>query len=270
MMLAQFSLESKVAIVTGSGQGIGKAIALNFAKAGADLVVADINIDTAKVTANDIRALGKEALVVQVDVRDASQIGNMVTKTLEKFKHIDILINNAGFGHMTVPVIEMSEEDWDKWIILNLKSTFLCCKAVGRIMISQKKGNIINMASMVALGAYPMGANYSAAKAGIKNLTETLAVELGPHNIRVNALAPGLIETPLSAGLYEKRPELKEQRLKNIPLRRTGKPEDVANVALFLASEASSYVSGQTIAINGAMATFVTRELITELSKSNY
>lgn len=267
MILDQFSLKGKVAIVTGSGQGIGKAIALNFAKAGADLVVADINIDTAKATGNDIRALGKEALVIQVDVRDASQIDNMVAKTLEKFKRIDILVNNAGFGYMTVPLVKMAEEEWDKSVILNLKSTFLCCKAVGRVMMNQKKGNIINMASMAALGAYPMASNYAAAKAGIKNLTETLAVELGPHHIRVNALAPGVIETFLTAELYKKRPELKEQRLKNVPLRRLGKPEDVAHVALFLASDASDYVSGQTIAVNGAMPTFVTPELIAELSE---
>jgi len=270
MNLEKFSLEGKIAIVTGSGQGIGKAIALTFAEAGADLVIADINGDTAEATGRDIHDLGRESLVIPVDVRDAGQVDHMVIKTLEKFKRIDILVNNAGFGYMTVPLVEMAEEDWDKWVILNLKSTFLCCKAVGRVMIRQKKGNIINMSSMAALGPYPMGINYSAAKAGIKNLTETLAVELGPHNIRVNALAPGVIETPLTVSLYERRPELKEQRLKYIPLGRLGKPEDVASVALFLASDASRYISGQTIAINGAMATFVQPELITELSKRIY
>jgi 3-oxoacyl-[acyl-carrier protein] reductase len=162
----------------------------------------------------------------------------------------------------------MNEEEWDKCVTLNLKSTFLCCKAVSRVMMRQKRGTIINMASMAALGAYPMGANYSAAKAAIKNLTETLSVELGPHNIRVNALAPGVIETQLTVELYKKRPELKIQRLKNIPLGRLGTPEDVANVALFLASDASNYISGETIAIKGAMSTFVTPELIEELSKS--
>ena len=262
-----FSLEGKAAIVTGSGQGIGKAIALTFARAGADLVIADLNSTTSKSTADAISDLGRQALVVPVDVRDKNQIDNMVNKTLEKFKRIDILVNNAGGGYTTVPLLEMSEEDWDKFVTLNLKSTFLCCKAVGKVMVQQKRGNIVNMASMVVFGAYPLGANYSAAKAGVKNLTETLAVELGPYNIRVNALAPGVIETPMTAELYQKRPELKEQRLKSIPLKRLGKPEDVANVALFLASDASGYVTGQTIIINGAMATFVTTELISELSK---
>jgi NAD(P)-dependent dehydrogenase (short-subunit alcohol dehydrogenase family) len=265
----RFSLEGRVAIVTGSGQGIGEAIALTFAEAGAQLVIVDINIATAEATADDVRALGKQALVIPADVRDRGQVDNMIIKTLEKFEHIDIMVNNAGFGYMTVPLVEMVEEDWDKGIILNLKSIFVCCKAVGRVMIRQKKGNIINMSSMAGLVPYPMAINYSAAKAGVINLTQTLAVELAPHNIRVNALAPGVIETPLTAELYKKRPDLKEQRLEHIPLGRLGKPQDIANAALFLASEASSYISGQTILVNGAMTTFVTPKIITELSKCN-
>ena len=269
-MSRPFSLENKIAIVTGSGQGIGRAIARTFAEAGADLVVADINMTTAEATVGDIRSLGRQSLFIQVDVRDKNQVDEMVTETVEKFGSIDILVNNAGFGYMTVPLVEMLEKEWDNWVALNLKSTFLCCKAVGKVMIRQKRGTIINMASMAGLGAYPMGANYSASKAAIKNLTETLAVELGPHNIRVNALAPGVIETQLTAELYGKRPELKIQRLRNIPLGRLGTPEDVANAALFLASDASNYISGETIAIKGAMATFVTPELIEELSKKIY
>ena len=269
-MSRQFSLENKTAIVTGSGQGIGRAIARTFAEAGADLVVADINMKTAEATVGDIRSLGRQSLFIQVDVRDKNEVDEMVTETVEKFGSIDILVNNAGFGYMTVPLVEMLEMEWDNWVALNLKSTFLCCKAVGKVMIRQKRGTIINMASMAGLGAYPMGANYSASKAAIKNLTETLAVELGPHNIRVNALAPGVIETQLTAELYGKRPELKIQRLRNIPLGRLGTPEDVANAALFLASDASNYISGETIAIKGAMATFVTPELIEELSKKIY
>lgn len=266
-VVGQFSLEGRVAIVTGSGQGIGKAIALTFAGAGANLVIADINSVTAKSTADEVKDLGREALVVSVDVCDKRQVDNMLSKTLERFKCVDVLVNNAGGGYTTVPLLEMSEEDWDKFVTLNLKSAFLCCKAVGKVMVQQKRGSIVNMASMVVFGAYPLGANYSAAKAGVKNLTETLAVELGPYNIRVNALAPGVVETPMTAELYQKRPELKEQRLRNIPLKRLGRPEDIAKVALFLASDASGYVSGQTIVINGAMATFVTTELISELSK---
>ncbi len=260
-------LKGKVAIVTGSGQGIGKAIALTFAKAGADLVISDINSTTARSTADAIDNLGRQTLMVPVDVCDRNQIDNMVNKTLEKFKAIDILVNNAGGGYPTVPLIEMAEEDWDRVVTFNLKSTFLCCKAVGKVMVPRRRGNIVNLASMAALGPLPLGANYSAAKAGVKNLTETLAVELAPFNIRVNALAPGVIETPLTTELFGKRPELKEQRLKNIPLKRLGKPEDIANVALFLASDASGYITGQTILINGGLPTFVTPEAILDLSK---
>lgn len=267
MALSHFSLDNKIVIVTGGGQGIGKEIAVTFAQAGAHLVIADINPETAGKTAQHITSLGRDALAIQADVRDMAQIDAMVNRTLEKFGHIDVMVNNAGFGHLTVPVVEMAEEDWDNWITLNLKSTFLCCKAAGRVMMRQRAGNIINMSSMAGLGAYPAGANYSAAKAAIKNLTETLAVELGPYNIRVNALAPGIIETHLTKSLYRKHPNLKEQRIKTIPLGRTGTPEDVANTALFLACEASSYISGQTIAINGAMATFVQQEFISDISK---
>lgn len=216
-MSRQFSLENKIAIVTGSGQGIGRAIARTFAEAGADLVVADINMNTAEATVGYIESLGRQSLSIQVDVRDKNQVGEMVTETVEKFGSIDILVNNAGFGYMTVPLVEMLEKEWDNGIALNLKSTFLCCKAVGKVMIRQKRGTIINMASMAGLGAYPMGANYSASKAAIKNLTETLAVELGPYNIRVNALAPGVIETQLTAELYRKRPELKNTKIKEHP-----------------------------------------------------
>jgi len=189
-MLQQFSLDNQTAIVTGGGRGIGSAIARTFAEAGADLVGADINMETAEATVANIRSLGRKSPAIQVDARDKNQVDEMVTKTIEKFGCIDILVNNAGFGYMTVPLVEMLEEEWDNWIALNLKSTFLCCKAVGRVMMRQKRGTIINMASMAALGGYPMGANYSAAKVGIKNLTETLAVELGPYNIRVNGLPP--------------------------------------------------------------------------------
>jgi len=265
-ILSQFSLEGKVAIVTGGGQGIGKAIALIFAQAGADLVIADINSVTAKSTAEAVSDLGRKALAVPVDVCDNNQVENMLSKAIEKFKGVDILVNDAGGGYLTVPVLERREEDWDKIVRLNLKSAFLCCKVVGKAMVGQKRGNIINMASMAVFGPYPLGADYAAAKAGVKHLTETLAVELGPHNIRVNALAPGVTETPMTAELYQRQPELKERRLRNIPLKRLAKPEDIAKVALFLASDASGYVTGQTILINGGMATFVTAELISELS----
>ena len=260
------SLEGKVAIVTGSGQGIGKAIALTFAKAGADLAITDINPVTAEFTASAINDLGRRSLAVSADVCENSQVEKMVNETIQKFGGVDILVNNAGGGFPTVPLLEMAEEAWDKVVTLNLKSTFLCCRAVGRVMVKQRRGSVINMASMAGLGPLPLGTNYGAAKAGVKNLTETLAMELAPYRVRVNALAPGPIETPMTAELYQKDPELREQRLKNIPLKRLGKPEDIANLALFLASDASDYITGQTILVNGGLPTFVTPEILSDLS----
>lgn len=266
-IMDQFSLEGKIAIVTGAGQGIGKAIALTFATAGADLVIADIDAVSANSTAQEIHDMGREALALSVNACDKDQVDGMVRKTLKRYKRIDISVHNAGGGYPTKPIIEMPEEDWDKSVTLNLKSAFLCCKSVGKIMAKQKKGSIVNMSSMAGFGPYPLGANYAAAKAGVKNLTENLAVELGPCNVRVNALAPGPVETPTIAEYYKEHPEMKEQRLRAIPLKRIAVPEDIANVALFLASDASGYVSGQTILINGALTTFVTPELIAELGK---
>jgi 3-oxoacyl-[acyl-carrier protein] reductase len=262
------SIKGKVTLITGSGKGIGKAMALAFAQAGADVVIADKDAVAGERTSGAIEAEGKtKPLMIRVDVCDSDQVDHLVDKTLATYGRIDILVNNAGGGYPTVPLLQMQETEWDRIVTLNLKSVFLCCKAVGQVMVRQRSGNIINMTSVVALGPFPMGANYSAAKAGVKNLTETLAVELAPFNIRVNALAPGPVETPLTREFYEKNPQMKEQRVKAIPLKRLGKPEDVADAALFLAGDASCYITGQTIVINGGFPTFVTPELISSLSK---
>lgn len=266
-IMNQFFIEGKVAIVTGAGQGIGKAIALTFAQAGAELVVVDIDSASANATAQEVYHMGREALALSADVCDTRQVDGVVRETLERFKRIDISVHNAGGGYPTKAILEMSEEEWDKSVALNLKSAFLCCRTVGKVMTKQKRGSIVNMSSMAGFGPYPLGANYAAAKAGVKNLTENLAVELGSYNVRVNALAPGPVETPTIAEYYKEHPDMKEQRLRAIPLRRIASPEDIANVALFLASDASAYVSGQTILINGALPTFVRPELIAELGR---
>ncbi|MFC2002974.1 SDR family NAD(P)-dependent oxidoreductase [Chloroflexota bacterium] len=252
MEVSRFALTDKVAIVTGGGRGIGKGIALSFAKAGANLVIAEIDAPEAEVSAEEIRALGRKALAVPTDARSSQQVENMLQKALNKFGRIDILVNNVG-GSLALrfPILDMSEDEWDMIITLNLKSVFLCSKAVAKVMIDQKRGNIINIASVGGLGPYPNNAHYGAAKAGVINLTQSMAWEWAPYNIRVNAIAPGGTATRVLDKLYGERPDLLQERLKLIPLQRLGKPEDIGDAAIYLASDASDYVTGETIMVTG-------------------
>ena len=256
-MLSKFALTDKVAIVHGSGRGIGKAIALGFAEAGAHVVVVEINPTTADATGNEIRALGRKALVIPTDVTDHAQVKNTVEKTLQEFDGIDILVNGVGGPlDLIAPIIETEEEDWDELITFNLKGTFLCCKEVGRIMIAHKKGSIINIASVAALGPRPDIAphgGYGAAKAGVINLTRTLAYEVAPYKVRVNCIVPATVETPMSTEYFRKNPGALEHRLRTIPLGRLGQPEDIATAALFLASDASSFITGESILVSGGI-----------------
>lgn len=253
MILSLFTLPDRVAIVTGAGRGIGRAIALAFADAGADIVIAEIEESLAQETAAEIQARGRKALVVPTDVRIARQVDNMVEQTLKEFGKIDILVNNAGAWVVLSPVLQTKEEDWDRCIELNLKSVFLCCKAVGKVMVRQKRGSIINISSLAGFVPYTAAPHYAAAKAGVTNLTQTLAFELAPHKIRVNAIAPGSIETSLAAEIYRLHPELREQRLKSIPLGRLGRPDDIAAAALYLASDAADWVTGETLMVRGGL-----------------
>ena len=261
MGLEKFALTDRIAIVTGAGQGIGEATALAVAEAGAHVVVADINVKTMQNVAKQIEKLGRKALAVPTDVTVTSQVENLVSKTIAEFGRIDILMNNAGGidPALTGKAVDMSEEAWDKVINLNLRATFLCCRAATPVMLKQGIGSIVNWSSMGGLMAYPIAAHYGAAKAGIINLTETLAAELAP-NIRVNAVAPGLIQTPLAIEINRRYPGIIEQRRKKILLRRLGQPEEVAYTALFLASDAASYITGQTIIVGGGLTTFVESE----------
>lgn len=247
-----FDLTDRVAIVTGSGQGIGKAIALCFADFGANLVIAERVAETRETTAAEIRAKGRKALAVDVDVRETEQVASMVKQTLAEFGRIDILVNNVG-GEYKSPFLEYSEKGWDAIVRANLKSNFLCTQAVGRVMVEQKKGCIINIASVAALTPIQSSSPYSASKAGVISLTEYLSVEWGKYNIRVNAIAPGYITTPGVAEIYRTQPEASEKRLKDVPLGRLGQPEDVATAALFLASDAADYISGTTLIVDGAL-----------------
>lgn len=245
-------LVGKVAIVTGAGRGIGRAIALAFAREGATIVIVDLNLESAKKVADEAAILGTQSWVIRTDVTKSIEVDRMVKETLEKYGKIDILVNNAGGATgRTEPLLDRSEEDWDKGYNLNLKATFLCSKAVGKAMRKQGKGNIINIASIAGHMGYPLGGSYGTSKAGVIQLTKTLAFELAKYNVRVNSVSPGLIRTEKTDETYYSDKETCDWHLALIPLGRLGKPEDIANAALFLASEDSSYVTGTDIVVDG-------------------
>ncbi|MDD5155403.1 MAG: 3-oxoacyl-[acyl-carrier-protein] reductase [Candidatus Omnitrophica bacterium] len=244
-------LKDKVALITGSAQGIGREIALVFARAGADVVISDINLEKAAKTSAEIEALGVKSLALELDVTAYTKVEEAINKILDKFGKVDILVNNAGITKDGL-MLRMSEADWDAVINVNLKGTFNCTKAVARPMIKQRSGRIINIASIIGIIGNPGQANYSASKAGIIALTKTSAKELASRNINVNAVAPGYIQTEMTARLPE---ELKQKMLSLIPLNKLGMPADVAAACLFLASDESSYITGQTIVVDGGMVT---------------
>ena len=252
-MTSMFSLADKVAIVTGAGRGIGRGIALGLAQAGADIVIADLLATDAEKTAAEIRTLGRKSLAVPTDVRSGEQVANMVKRTLDEFHRIDILVNNVGvFGRQT-PSLKVKEEDWDSLLEANLKGAFLCCKAVAEAMIKQGKGSIVNISSLGGI-LPPLGFTaYNAAKAGVINMTQSLAVEWGPQRIRVNCIAPGWIETPFNSPRGFLQAPFVVSALKRVPLQRPGKPEDIAGAAIYLASDAADYVTGMTIIVDGGL-----------------
>jgi len=242
-------LAGKVAMVTGAAQGIGKAVALLLARNGADIIVADINLEKAEETAKEIQALGRKALAAKVDVGNLDDVIRVVQTVLEQFSQIDILVNNAGINRDKL-ILRMTEEDWDVVLKINLKGTFNCTKAVVRHMSKQRSGKIVNIASVVGEMGNAGQANYAASKAGVIGFTKTIAREFAQRGININAIAPGYIETPMTDVLAEK---VKEQLRRLIPMERLGKPEDVAEAVLFLVSEASSYITGQVLNVNGGI-----------------
>ena len=252
MSLSLFSLEGKVAIVTGAGRGIGKAIALSLADAGADVVVAARTTADIEATASEIIDKGRKALVVPTDVRISEQVINLMKQTVAQFGRIDVLVNNAG-GTFAAPIMELSEGGWDAIIRENLKSVFLCSQAAARVMIEQKEGSIINISSIAGVRVFSSNAAYGAAKAGIINLTMTMALDLAPYNIRINAIAPGSIATEGWIELEKSDPERLQRRLASIPLQRLGEPKDIIGGIVYLASEAAAYVTGQTLVIDGGV-----------------
>ncbi len=242
-------LKDRVAFITGGAQGIGKEIALKLAAEGADIVVGDINLAKATQTQADIQANGRQALAVELDVTDSAKVSEAVNKILDKFGKVDILVNNAGITKDGL-ILRMGDAEWDAVISVNLKGTFNCTKAVSKVMIKQRYGRIINIASIIGIIGNIGQANYSASKAGIIALTKTTARELASRNVNVNAIAPGFIQTEMTAKLPE---DLKQKMLGAIPLGRFGSPADVAAVCVFLASEEANYITGQTIITDGGM-----------------
>lgn len=243
-------LEGKTALVTGASRGIGRAIALGLAEAGANVAVNYAGSrEKAEKVAEEIEKMGAKALVIQSDVSDDESVRGMVKEVIGQFGSLDILVNNAGITRDNL-IMRMKEKDWDDVMNTNLKGVFHCTKAVTRQMMKQRSGRIINIASVTGVIGNPGQANYAAAKAGILGLTKSSARELAARNITVNAIAPGFIATDMTEELNE---DVKEQMLNQIPLSRFGKPEDVANLVKFLASEGSGYITGQTFCVDGGM-----------------
>ncbi|WP_368247654.1 3-oxoacyl-[acyl-carrier-protein] reductase [Clostridium perfringens] len=243
-------LKDKVAIVTGGTRGIGRAIALKLADQGANIV---INYRNSDKEAEELKAIleekGVKVLTVKCDISNFEDSKNLMDKCKEIFGKIDILVNNAGITKDTL-IMRMKEEDFDNVIDVNLKGTFNCAKHASAIMLKQRFGKIINMTSVVGIAGNAGQVNYAASKAGVIGLTKSLAKELGSRGITVNAVAPGFINTDMTASLSEK---VKEEASKNIPLKRLGDPEDVANLVGFLASDAANYITGQVINVDGGM-----------------
>ena len=242
-------LKDKVALITGGGSGIGEATVLRFSEEGAKVVINDVNVDNANNVAKKVEAKGCEALVCIADVCNKSDVENMVKQTMEKFGRLDILVNNAGINRDSFAK-KMSEEQWDKVIDINLKGTFLCAQAALGPMMEQNSGRIINTASIGALGNIGQ-ANYSASKAGVIGLTKTLALEGARYNITVNCVSPGATNTAMTAKIP---PEIKQKIEGKIPLNRFAEPKEIADIHLFLASEESSYITGQVIFVDGGIS----------------
>lgn len=247
-----FSLEGQVALITGASRGIGRSVALAFGRAGAKVVVSSRKLEAVEVVAGEIAAAGGQALAVQAHVGESSQVAALVAQTIDAFGRVDIAVNNAATNPHFGPVLSADEEQWDKILDTNAKGVFRVCKAVVPHMEAQGAGKIINLVSIAGLRPSPGMGLYSISKAAIIALTQILAVELGPANIQVNAIAPGVIKTKFSQVLWQ-TPQISESILSRMPLGRFGEPEEVASLALYLASSAADYVTGAVFVIDGGL-----------------
>lgn len=251
MPIPSLSLEGKTAIVTGGGTGIGRSIALTFAAAGANVVVCSRTLANLEKVAEEVKALGRRSLAVRTDVTQKTDVDNMVQRVMDEFGAIDILVNDAGVW-LEGEVLDFSEEAWDRTMDINIKGCYLCCQAVGKKMVERKRGNIISIASTNSFVSGKEEAPYSASKAGMVMLIRGLAKELVSYNIRVNAVAPGWVRTEMSREIWSQpESEYTKQEMARIPMGRLAEPSDVANAALFLASDLSSYITGATIVVDG-------------------
>ena len=242
-------LDKKVSIVTGGGRGIGRAVCLALAREGSNVMVTDVVSQTAREVSEEIQSMGRRALFFEMDVSKSDQAKKMVAAALSSFGKIDILVNVAGI-FLRSPIEDVSEQDWDKVVAVNLKGTFLCSQAVGKEMIKQGGGSIVNFASVAAHTPQINLGAYSPSKAGVLLLTKIMAVEWAKYNIRVNALSPGPILTPMTDSIYNTE-KLKKGRAKAIPMDRFGTPEEVAKAVLFLVSDDASYITGHALSIDG-------------------
>lgn len=247
-----FSLSNKIAIVTGASRGIGSAIAHNLSKAGAKVVLISRSIDALKSVESEIKSNGGEAISITADVSNLESFTNAISQVVETWGTVDILINNAGITKDNI-ILRLKEEDWDAVIDINLKGCFNGIKAVTRPMLKARSGRIINITSVIGLIGNSGQSNYAASKAGILGLTKSIAKELGSRNITVNAIAPGYIQTEMTDTLDE---TLKDDLMKSIPLQRLGKPEEIASLVCFLASEEAAYITGQTLNVDGGMVMY--------------
>ncbi|MEI7541861.1 MAG: 3-oxoacyl-[acyl-carrier-protein] reductase [bacterium] len=243
-------LTNRVAVVTGGAQGIGEAISMTLAKEGSSIAVIDVNLEKAQATVENIKKLGVDAEAYKADVSNTAEVEAVVDKIVDRFKKIDILVNNAGVTRDNL-LVRMTEQEWDLVIAINLKGTFNFTQKVGKVMMKQRIGSIINISSVIGLMGNAGQTNYAATKAGVIGITKSVAKELARRNVRVNAICPGYIQSAMTDKLTE---EVKAKMLAFIPTGTMGTPQDVANIALFLASDMSNYVTGETIRVDGGMA----------------
>ena len=251
MIMERFYLTDQVGIVTGGGRGLGRTFCRGYAEAGAHVVVAELDTETGPDTVREIESIGRKSMFVETDVTDRSSVGAMVDQTLEAFGRLDFIMNNAGIVHWE-NAESVSEEDWRRVIDVDLNGVFYCCQAAAGPMIEQKKGSIVNIGSMSGdIVNYPQSqASYNTAKAGVIHLTKSLASEWVQHNIRVNAISPGYMRTDMTGERLDD-PEYGRKWIEATPMKRAGLPDELAGLAIFLASEASSYMTGSNVIIDG-------------------